>query len=162
MPGLRTGDVVVALGEHEIDAPDMLRFRVATMPLGSPAQLDYWRAGASRTATLTVIAPPEQPPRQTEQLTGIQPFAGATVGNLNPAFDDELGLEPTQRGVVVSAVADGSPAGRLGLAAGDILASLNRRSIDTVSQLDQLLASESAPWTVTVKRRDRVLSVIVR
>ena len=160
--GLRTGDVVTAFGGHEIDDPDMLRFRIATSPLGTPAPLDYWRAGATRSATLTVIAPPEQPPRQTEQLSGVHPFAGATVGNLNPAYDDELDLEPTQRGVVVSEVARGSPAGRLGITAGDILTSLNRRPIDSVSQLDQLLTSENAPWIVAVKRKDRVLTVTVR
>ena len=52
--GIRAGDVILALDGHEIEDPGRLRFRVATLPLGQPAPLAYWRDGASRTATVTV------------------------------------------------------------------------------------------------------------
>jgi serine protease Do len=160
--GLRAGDVVTELDDHAIDDPDVLRYRVAMVTVGTPTRVSYWRAGAVRSAPLTLIAPPEDPPRDTRQIGGTSPFTGATVGNLNPAFDDELGLEPTQRGVVVGSVASGSTAARLGLTSGDILASINRRPIESVAQLEDVLASSASPWTVAVKRKGQVLTVTVR
>jgi Do/DeqQ family serine protease len=160
--GLRPGDVVLEIDGHAIEDPDSLRFRIATLPVGTPAPMAYWRAGANRSAFLTLVAPPEEPPRDLKQLAGRFPIAGATVGNLNPAYDDELGFEPTQRGVVVSAVAGGSPAARLGLADGDIIASFNRRPVENVTQLEGMLDASAAPWTVAVKRKGRLLTVTVR
>jgi serine protease Do len=160
--GLRPGDVVLDIGGHAVEDPDALRFRIATLPVGTPAPIGYWHDGARRTATLTVVAPPEDPPRDLKELGGRNPLAGATVGNLNPAYDDELGLEPTQRGVVVASLAGGSPAARLGLVSGDILAGLNRRPIESVPQLENALAASAAPWTIAVKRKGKLLTVTVR
>ncbi|HZT51343.1 MAG TPA: Do family serine endopeptidase [Stellaceae bacterium] len=160
--GLRAGDVVLDLGGHAIDDPDVLRFRIATLPVGTPAALDYWRDGSERTTMLTLVAPPEEPARDLRPLQGRHPLAGATVGNLNPAYDDELGFDPTLRGVVVDSVAPGTPAARLGLANGDILASLNHRRIDSVAHLESLLDEVGSPWTLAVRRKGRLLTVMVR
>ena len=160
--GLKTGDVILALDGHEIDDPDGLKFRVATLAPDRPARLSYWRGGESRSAAITLTALPDTPARELTDLQGRHPFAGATVGNLNPAFDDELDLEPTQRGVVVSKVAPMSAAQRLGLEPGDIIASLNRKPIDSVAQLHETLDETSGPWTVAVRRKGKLLTVTVR
>jgi Do/DeqQ family serine protease len=160
--GLRIGDVILSVNGHPVEDPDGLRFRVVTQPIGAPARFDYWRDGATAATTLTLVAPPDTPPRDIESLAGDFPVAGATVGNLNPSFDDEFGFEPTERGVVVQSVADGSPAARLGLEHGDIIASLDHQPIETVAQLHALLDDAASPWTLTVKRRGRLLSVTVR
>jgi Do/DeqQ family serine protease len=160
--GLKPGDVVLAIDGHEVDDPDMLRFRVGTLPLGQPAQLAYWRAGAGQATSITVAALPDVPARDLKALEGRTPFAGATVGNLNPAFDDELDLEPTLRGVVISGVAPSSPAQRLGFEPGDIIASLNNHPVESVPDLEQALDNSGSPWTVAVRRKGRLLTVTVR
>jgi serine protease Do len=156
--GLRKGDVILAVDGHEVDDPEALRFRVATLALGARAQLSLWRGGVHRNAGVTIAAPPEEPPRQITPLAGRQPLAGATIANLNPAFDDELGFDTTQHGVVVTALADGSVAERLGIEPGDIVVSLNKQPVETVAQLQQLLGTSRAPWVVTVRRGDKLLS----
>ncbi len=160
--GLKAGDVVLDIAGREVDDVDALRFRIATLPVGAPAPIDYWRAGAGRTATIALTPPPETPARDLKPLAGRHPLAGATVGNLNPAYDDELALEPTQRGVVVSAVVGASPAARIGLQPGDILANLNHRPIDTVEQLEAMLTDATPPWSVAIKRDGKLLTVTVR
>jgi Do/DeqQ family serine protease len=160
--GLRAGDVVLAIDGHEIDDTDVFKFRIATLPLDRPAALDFWRNGSTHTVSVAIRRLPEEPPRSPELLDGANPLSGATVGNLNPAYDDELGLEPTQRGVVVSEVAMGSRAQRLGLEPGDILASLNRRPIDAVSQLEGMLGTSVSPWTIAVRRKGKLLTVTVQ
>jgi serine protease Do len=156
--GVRIGDVILALDGHDIDDPEGLRFRLATLPVNTPLRLALWRNGARREVVATVAAPPEQPPRQLTTLTGRHPLSGASIANINPAFADELGLDPSQRGVVVTALRSGSVADRLGLEPGDLLVSINKRPVDSVAQLEQLLAATPAPWVVTIKRGDKLLT----
>jgi serine protease Do len=160
--GVKVGDVVTAIEGHEVDDPEDLRFRVATLPVDAPARLTLWRKGQQQTVIATVTAPPDDPPRGLAVLEGRQPLAGATVGNLNPAFAEELGLDSAQRGVAVAAVKDGSTAGRLGLEKGDILVSLNAKPLASVTALRDVVAQTKAPWTVAVRRGERVLTVTVR
>ena len=94
---------------------------------------------------------------QLTTLSGRHPLSGAVIANLNPAFADELGFDPTERGVVVNALRDGSVAARLGLEPGDMLISINKRPIESVAQLQQLLATTPPPWVVSIKRGDKLL-----
>jgi Do/DeqQ family serine protease len=160
--GIRAGDVIVAIAGHEVDDPEDLRFRVATLPAGVPAPLTVWRAGKQQSASATLVTPPETPPRDTQALDGRQPLAGATVSNLNPALDEELSLEATARGVVINEVQDGSYAQRLGLQKGDLLVSLNGKPLPTVAVLRQIVDAAGSPWTLLVKRGNQTLSVTVR
>ena len=141
-----------------IDDPEGLSFRFATLPVNAPVRLALWRGGTRRDVVATIAAPPEQPPRDSPTLTGRHPLSGATIANLNPAFADELGVDPMQRGVVVTALRNGSVAARLGLEPGDVLVSINKRQIDSVAQLQQLLEATPPPWVVTIKRGDKLLT----
>jgi Do/DeqQ family serine protease len=156
--GIHIGDVLLQIEGHAIDDPESLRYRVATMATNTPAQLTYWRAGQIRDATISVIPPPEQPPRDPTRFSGRHPLAGAAVANLNPALTEERGLDTAERGVIVTDLAPGSLAERVGLAPGDIVISLNNHVVESVEQLQLLLGSLGAPWVVTVKRGDEVLS----
>jgi Do/DeqQ family serine protease len=160
--GIKTGDVILGFDGHEVDDVDTLKFRVATAPLRHALPFKYWRGDESRTAAITLTAAPEVPAREMTDLAGRHPLAGATVGNLNPAFADELGFEPTQSGVVVSRVAPVSNAQRLGLQPGDIIASLNKKPVHSVAELRGLLDAANGPWTVAVERKGTLMTVTVR
>jgi len=160
--GLAVGDVVLAIEGHEVDDTDGMRFRLATMPASGPARLTVWRANQRREVTVSLTPPPETPPRNMMEMRGQDPFAGATVGNLNPAFVEELGLPGNAKGVVVSKVAPGSPAAQLGLQRGDVVASLNDKNIDTVARLQEVTNAATGPWKLAIKRGDKVLTVVVR
>ncbi len=160
--GLRVGDVILAVNGHVVDDPQALKFRIATLPPNQPAKLDLWRGGEDHSTSVTLAALPEDPPRALKELSGANPLAGATVGNLNPAFDDDLGLDTTARGVVVSSLEQGSAAQRLGLEPGDVLVSLNTEPVDSVAGLEGTLGTARAPWTIAVRRRGKLLTVTVR
>ncbi len=160
--GIRAGDVIVAIAGHEVDDPEDLRFRVATLPVGAPARLSYWRGGKQQEATATLVTPPETPARDTQTLEGKHPLAGVTVSNLNPALDEELSLDNNVRGVVINEVRDGSYAQRLGLQKGDIVASVNSKPVPTVAALRQLVSTASGSWSLSIKRGSQTLSVTVR
>ena len=155
--GVRIGDVVLRVDGHAVEDPESLRYRIATLTPGASARLTLWRDGREMDTSARVIAPPETPPRDAARLSGRSPLSGAAIANLNPAFAQELGLDTAEHGVIVTGLADGGIAERLGIEPGDIIVSLNQRPVESVAQLRQLLAKTPSPWVVRVKRGDRLL-----
>jgi len=160
--GIKTGDVILAIEGHDIDDSESLRFRLATLGTEAPARLTLWRDGKSRDATATLTAPPDTPAREVAEIEGATPMAGATVGNLNPAFNEELNLKSDQTGVVVTAVKPGSPAARLGIQPYDLVVSVNHHKIETVTQLRQALGAGAPPWTIVIHRKDKTFTAVLK
>jgi len=159
--GLRVGDVIAAINGREVDDPDSLRFRVATLPVGSQISLVVARRGTNQVVTFKAIAPPEDPPRDITQLGGRQPLAGATVANLSPALAEEIGFSGPSQGVVILEVARNSPAARVGVQNGDVVLRIDEREVSSASQLSKLLSRTQNTWKVTVRRGDQVLTSTV-
>jgi hypothetical protein len=78
------------------------RFRFATRTIGETADITVLRDGAER--TLEVEARPAPGPQEGERwmITGENPLRGAELIELSPAFNEENGIDPFERGVVVS------------------------------------------------------------
>lgn len=159
--GLKAGDVVLAIDGREVNDPQALRFRIATRKLGDTAALDVLRRSQRINLQIDLQDAPEIPARNLTPLTGNQPLAGATVGNLSPAFADELGIDTLERGVIVTEIAPGSPAARLRIRTGDIVMKINERDVEDVRSLQALLRG-SSQWIVTLRRNKQVLSFSVR
>jgi Do/DeqQ family serine protease len=159
--GLRRGDVVTHVDGREISDVQALRFRIATQAVGGTVRMTVWREGRERVLPVSLVAPPEIPPRDATLLRGNQPLAGATVANLSPALADELGLEITPRGVIILETRRGSPVQQLRLAPGDMILKINDSEIRTVDDLRRLVASPRLPWRMHVRRGERVFVLTV-
>jgi Do/DeqQ family serine protease len=159
--GLRRGDVVTHVDGREISDVQALRFRIATQAVGGTVRMTVWREGRERVLPVSLVAPPEVPPRDATLLRGNQPLAGATVANLSPALADELGLEITPRGVIILETRRGSPVQQLRLAPGDMILKINDSEIRTVDDLRRLVASPRLPWRMHVRRGERVFVLTV-
>jgi serine protease Do len=159
--GLRRGDVVTHVDGREISDVQALRFRIATQTVGGTARMTVWRDGKDRVIPVSLMAPPEVPPRDSTLLRGNQPLAGATVANLSPALADELGLEITPRGVIILETRRGSPVQQLRLAPGDMIQKINDSEIRTVDDLKRLVAAPKLPWRMHVRRGERVFILTV-
>jgi Do/DeqQ family serine protease len=162
--GLRVGDIVTGVNGREVDDPDGLRFRIATLPVGSTATLGVLRRSGERVSlTLPLEAPPEVPARDEATLQGNVPLSGAKVANLSPALADELSLPTEAGGVIVLDVARGTVASRLGLRPRDVVLSVNGADVETVASLRRLLSRGSADsrWRIAIRRGDQVLTLVV-
>ncbi len=155
--GVKAGDVVVAVGRHEVDDVQALRFRIATRPIGDSVDLRIMRRGRPQTTRFSLVAPPEDPPRNLTLLRGRNPFAGATVGNLSPALGAEMGAEDMTEGVVLLGIQRGSTAERLGLRPQDIVREVNGKRIERVADLQEIADRPQERWRVVLIRGDRVL-----
>jgi len=149
--GLQPGDVILKVDGFEINDPQSLRYRIATTGVGKSVNVEYLRKGRDRTATVKLTRPPENPPRNVTELNGLNPLAGATVGNLSPAFAEELRLEAT-KGVVVLATQRGSAAARIRLRPGDIILEINGHKVTNVEALPGWLEEGNGQWQLIINR----------
>ncbi|MFH1158963.1 MAG: DegQ family serine endoprotease [Pseudomonadota bacterium] len=159
--GIKTGDVILSINGKDVQDPEALKFRLATVPIGSPIKLQVLRAGKIFEATMTAAAPPEDPPRDETLLKGANPLSGAVVVNISPALIEEVGSLPQDSGVVILR-AEGGNAARLGLGKGDILLSVNGEKVVSVDQLQKLLKSGGVrQWRIQVQRGGQVMNLVI-
>jgi serine protease Do len=154
--GVEPGDVILRLDGRELADVESFRYRVATRELGGTVKLDIWRGRAIRTVTLTLIAAPENPPRNEVRLTGQYPLSGAVVANLSPALSEKLDLAGAWEGVIVLKIARGSPADRLRFQPGDIIVAVNREEVRNVTALDAALKKGKDHWRVSFSREGKL------
>ena len=124
---------------------------VAGLPVGSPVRLDVIRNGKPVTLTAKLA---ERPPE--DQLAGadqdndndglpdnggqsapsssLRSSLGLTLQTLTPQIDQQLGLAPGTRGVVVTAVDDSSDAAEKGLQPRDVILSIAQRPVNNVAE----------------------------
>ena len=159
--GLRQGDVVLAVDGRSVGDPLELRFHVSTKEIGSSASFDFWRDGETFRASARLLAPPEDPPRNTTTVDTGSPLDGAKIANLSPALKEELGLNIEGSGVVVLDVNRRGFARRLGIRPGDIIENINGTDVHTVRDTLRKVQRRLNRWQIIVKRGDRRLALEV-
>jgi len=159
--GLKVGDLVVSIGGQEVDDPDAFSYRFATRPLGGKVDVAVMRQGKTLTLAIPLDAAPETTAREEATLNNRSPLAGATVVNLSPAVVEELRTIEAETGVVVTAVAEGSPAEMTNLKAGDVLLEINGVRIAKTADLVRATAVPARVWRVTLKRGGRTMTAML-
>ncbi|HEY1384701.1 MAG TPA: DegQ family serine endoprotease [Dongiaceae bacterium] len=158
--GLKPGDVLTAINGRNVDDPQGMAFRLATLPIGGTAKVTVVRKGEQIELPLELTPAPREPAPDQTWLEGQQPLMGAQVANLSPALGEELSVSGW-KGVVVTAVKRGSYARELGLRPGDIVARVNGKNIDTVKQLKVALADAQDQWELAIERDGKIQTFTV-
>jgi serine protease Do len=157
--GLRQGDVIKRIGQHEIEDVQALRFRLATRRLGDTVDLSVFRRAKILVKQLKLVPPPDSPPRNTSVLEGRHPLAGAKVANLNPALATELGIDSDAQGVIVLSIEPNSPSARYGFRDGDVILEIEGRSMGFVKDLKKFIRQPYNGWRLKLRRGGRQLNV---
>nr|WP_298681930.1 Do family serine endopeptidase [uncultured Dongia sp.] len=149
--GLKPGDIILGVNGREVEDPEGLRFRLATLPVGQTATLNVSRKGEPIDISVNLIAPPEDPAPHETLLDGRQPLSGALIVDLSPATGDDLNINAWD-GVAIAKIKRGSIADRVGFESGDIIVKVNDSKIAAVADLAALMETTAAPWAITVNR----------
>ena len=157
--GIKTGDLIVSVDGTEIDDPNAFNYRFGTKPLGGAAQVGLLRQGKQMVVQVALQGLPDTP-RDEVEIRARSPFLGATVANLSPALADELRLDTQAEGVVITAVADGSPAQSIGFQKGDIVVAVNDQKIAKPADLERVAGAGGRQWRVTIMRGGQQISVM--
>jgi Do/DeqQ family serine protease len=158
--GIKTGDLIVSVDGTAVDDPNAFDYRFATKPLGGTARLALIRGGKEITIPVALEPLPDTPHEELV-IQARSPFQGARVSNLSPAVADELRLDPSTEGVVITNIADGSLAQSLGFMRGDIVNVVNNQKIGKTRDLERASGQQSRVWRITITRGGRQLSVVL-
>ncbi|ABE40382.1 Peptidase S1C, Do [Rhodopseudomonas palustris BisB5] len=156
--GLKLSDLIVAVDGFPIDDPNAFDYRFATRPLGGTAQIDAQRAGKPVKLTIALETAPDTG-RDEIVLTARSPFQGAKIANISPAIADEMRLDPSVEGVVVTELADDATAANVGFQKGDIIVAVNNKRIGKTSDLERITNESARLWRITLVRGGQQINV---
>ncbi len=161
--GVRLGDVIFAVDDHEVPDAEALQFRIATRAVGDRVRLSVFRKGGEMSVEATLVAPPEDPPRNETLLEGSHPLSGATVVNLSPAVAEELSaIGVPDSGVIIMELHRGTPAALMRFSPGDLVIAVNEHEIETVADLERALRDDTRDWRITVRRGSQLINMMAR
>jgi Do/DeqQ family serine protease len=156
--GLKLSDLIVAIDGQTIEDLNAFDYRFATRPLGGTAQLDIQRNGKPVKLTVPLETAPDTG-RDEIVITARSPFQGAKVANISPAVADELHLDSSIEGVVVTDLADDGTAASVGFQKGDIILVVNNKKIEKTSDLEKATRESARLWRIVVVRGGQQINV---
>jgi S1-C subfamily serine protease len=158
--GLKIGDLITAIDGQEVEDPNAFDYRFATKSLGGSAKLGIVRAG-KEAAVAVALEPLPDTPHDELVIQARSPFQGAKVSNLSPALADDLRLDPSTDGVVITDVTDGSAAQSLGFHRGDLVLTVNNQKIAKTRDLEKAANQPNRVWRITIMRGGQQMSVVL-
>jgi Do/DeqQ family serine protease len=158
--GLKSGDLITSIDGQEVEDPNAFDYRFATKSLGGSARVGIVRSG-KEVAVTVALEPLPDTPHDELVIAARSPFQGAKVSNLSPALADQLRLDPSTDGVVITAVTEGSPAQSLGFHAGDLVLSVNNQKIAKTRDLEKATSQPNRVWRITIVRGGQQMSVVL-
>ncbi len=141
--GLEAGDVILEVDGKRVGEMRSLPRMIAARDPGETVRLTYWRNREATGAEAVLDAMPSG-----AEIAEAAAPAGRFGG---------LDLTTARDNVVVSEVAPGSPAARKGVRKGDVLVSVDRRTVETPDDVEKIVAelkSSGRKAVVMLLRRD--------
>ncbi|HEB70334.1 MAG TPA: PDZ domain-containing protein, partial [Desulfobulbus sp.] len=77
---------------------------------------------------------------------------GLSLQNLTPELAEQFGYQKNQ-GVLIAGVDPNSPAGRVGLQAGQLIEEVNKKPVSNLKELQQVVAKSKNPKQVLLRVR---------
>lgn len=134
--GLQPGDVIVGLNDREISSADEFLTRIARTPPGTQVTVEVVRGGENRKLRVTVDAfDPFLGLKEIERQRAL----GLNVQEMTPAIARQFGYN-AQWGMLITDVREGSAADAARLQRGDVIREMNRRSMRSMEDYEDVLA----------------------
>jgi len=151
--GIARGDVIVRWGDRRVQHSRELPLMVALTPPGTRVPVAVVREGRERTVDVTVDRMPAEERRESRAPSrgGSLEAWGLAVAALGRDDARRLGVKPGS-GVIVTDVAEGSPADEAGVEPGDVVVEVNRRAVRSPADLGRALAASPRRALLLVRR----------
>jgi len=154
--GLRRGDIVTRIQNRPVSNAGTVAATIGIAAPGTSLDITYLRDGHEHRTSLT-----SEMVEQIRVVVGqrtVQAF-GAQFQNLFASVADENSTD--RIGVVVSSVEGGSEAARQGLQAGDTVTAVGGVLVVDLASLGSALVASDDPTTLTVKRGDETVEIVL-
>ena len=163
--GLQQGDVIVGFHGSKVDDSSVLPGLVAVVAPGTTVEVEIIRDGERMTIPVTLGELEDDDAARIASLepSGVEELLGIQVEAMTGDMARELRTHD-ERGVVVTDVADQSPAANAGIQPGDIIREVNRRTVENLDAYEDATAAleEDEPVLLLLERRGNHLYVALR
>lgn len=151
--GLEAGDIIESIDNHPVKTSADLRNAVASTEPGTKVTLSILRSGKEKTVDVTLGELPANGVVASAE-GGTSQMLGFSVSNVSPDMARQYGISSDHPGVIVTSIDSASPAYRMGLRQGDLIRSINREPVGSVSDFENI--------TGNLKKGDYVLLQVQR
>ncbi|HEY2423982.1 MAG TPA: trypsin-like peptidase domain-containing protein, partial [Chthoniobacterales bacterium] len=144
---LRPADVITEVDNVPVTSARELQDEILKKKVGAQVNLGVWRNGKKITVNVTTeelpsdtskLASSDAPPPPSENLSST---FGAQVQDVTPQLKQELGLK-SDSGVVVTEVAENSPAAVADIQKGDVITEVGRNQVTNIASFQKALADQ--------------------
>ena len=152
--GLKEDDIILSVNGKTVKDAVGLRNHVAGLQPGSQARIMILRNGKEKALVVQLGELPDQISSTDPEPRLKESTLGFSAGELSSSLAERFDLQPDMDGIVITSIIADSEAYRAGLRIGDLIRSVNRRSVKTISEFEREISK--------VKKGDVVLFKITR
>jgi serine protease Do len=150
--GLERYDVIIEVNGQPVEDNNDLRFKIADIEPGTKVDIKIIREGKEKILTVKIAEKEAQEEEEATIPSGKD--IGISVTSMTPRLAQRYGYR-TQQGLLITQVRKYSEAERKGLKAGDIILEVNRKEIDSVRDLENVVKkTESGDAIIFLIRRE--------
>lgn len=152
--GLKAGDIVLSVNGQPVSRAAAIRNRIGMLRVGEEVRLQILRDGKERTLTATI--------QERQAHTASGPLSPRLQGAQFGETQDPNAPKGQRTRVVVTEVMPGSPAAQAGLRRGDIILSVNRRSVTSLSEFQAAVRENPSQVLLHIRRGSGALFLLLR
>ena len=164
--GILRGDVITALNGKAITNVDQLRNTVSLMKPGTKVTLTVVREGKPASIAVEIGELEKGKAKmksEAKEGQGEKSRIGIQVADMNENLAQQYEIDPSLRGVVVTAVEPGSKAEKGGLQEGDVILEVNKKPVRSGAEFKKTIASlNEGVLLMLVNRQGSNLFVTIR
>jgi serine protease Do len=160
--GIKQGDVIIEYDGKPVTDSAELPLLVARTPVGKTVKVKALRGKETETFNIKIQELKEEETAQAG--SGTTEDLGLAVQTLTPELAENLGLDRSTKGVVVTQVDPGGPAADAGLRRGDVILEVNRQPVKDVDAYRKALKAVGKGKSVLflVRRGDNTIFLAVK
>ena len=161
--GIAKGDIILEINGEPVSGPSELSVCVSETAPGTTVRFKVFHNQGTHEVSVTLSELPEKQARAggVEEHGGV--LEGVEAQNLTPEIAQQLGLPAGTFGVVVTGVAQDSPAAEAGLQRGDVIQEVNRRTVNNLAEYRRAVAQAgNQPVLLLINRARTTLYVVVQ
>jgi serine protease Do len=137
--GIRDGDVILEVEGKKIEDSSELVNTIANYAPGTNVELTIWRNNNERQMTVELGERPAEGDQVVEEPEKVENMFGIQVDNLTNENMRRFEVDYDEEGVLVVNVERNSAAARKGVRPGDLLMSVDRKSVTNVREFNEAM-----------------------
>jgi serine protease Do len=141
--GMRSGDILIEFDGRAVKRTDDLRLRVAGTSPGEKVDVKVYRDGKPRKLQVQIGELENGVVASSRTETQLEEGVGMNVRTLTPEIAEQLSLESSVKGAVVTDVEAFGPAADAGLRQGDVIVQVQGTPIGSAEELRRELGRHS-------------------